>query len=313
MAGELITANCQVQFGSSLLMGAGTPYHVDADGVEGWEDLPGFDAADTSRPGSDGLWAGDRHAGGRVVTIPVTVDPMADTALRSGLALLRALQLATRMHAVEQPLAIRLHDETLMCWARINARVTRALTAQWSITGVLPLPVQFICTDPRRYSLSEHSLSAGPPVRSEGLQYAAVGGIDRIDYVAVGGIDRLDWGVDGSSGDVAAVNSGTESTPGMLRISGPVTTPAVTVQSAEAGTLVLEYDIDLVATDVLTVDARTGRVLLNGSADRAYTVTARSGLLEDLMFAPGETRVGLRGAVTGAGAAMTVTWRDAYM
>lgn len=314
MPGELITADAQVQYGDTLVMGAGTPYHIGE--VEGWEDLPGFDSADVARPGSDGSWAGARFAGTRVVTVAVTVDPVADVGGRSGRELLRDLQVATRLHLDEQPLVVRAQGESLMCWARINSRVTQALSQRWILQGVLGVPLQFLATDPRRYGLDEHAAVAGPPTRSEGLQYAAVSGIDRVDYTAVSGVDRFDWGVDGNFGDITVTNAGTESTPPVVVFNGPSTTPSLLLQSPGEDDLVLEYDISLAAGETLTLDARAGTVRLNAAtsnADRAYTVTARSGLLEELMLPPGESQMSFRQQSVDTASFMTVRWRDAYM
>ena len=157
---------------------------------------------------------------------------------------------------------------------------------------------------------------AGPPTRSEGLQYSAVGGIDRVDYTAVAGVDRYDWGVDGNVGDITVTNSGTESTLPVITFHGPCTTPSLLLQSGEADDLVLEYDLSLVAGDTLTLDARAATVRLNtatSDADRAYTVTPRSGLLEELLLPPGDSQLSFRQQSTESTSSMVVTWRDAYM
>jgi hypothetical protein len=313
VAGELLTQDNQAQFGETLLMGPGTGYVITGAGITGWEDSPGFDSADVLRPGSAGAWPGARFAQTRTVTVPVSILPMHDPDGRDGTQLLRALQLATRINADEVELAIRMRGETLMCWARINSRIPEALGTTWMAMGEVGLPLQFLATDPRRYSLEEHTLSAGPPTRSEGLQYVAAGGADRIEYTAVGGVGRLDWGVDGNIGNVTAINAGTESTPPVITFYGPTTTPSVLVQSAETDDLVLEYDIALVSGETLTLDPRAGTVLLNGSADRNYTVTARSGLLEELLLPPGESQLSFRQQSTDTASSMTVAWRDAYM
>ncbi|MEU8136575.1 hypothetical protein [Streptodolium elevatio] len=312
MAGELITEDNQVQFGN-LLMGPGTGYVIRRDGIEGWEDLPGFDATDVLRPGSDGAWQGDRYVGTRVVTVHVSIHPDNDPAGRSGEQLLRALQLATRVHLPEQELTVRMRGQSLVCWARINQRITEALSTTWMVLGEVGLPLQFLATDPRRYSVLEESRMSGPPIRSAGLQYAAVGGIDRIDYVAVGGVDRFDWGVDGSGGDIVATNSGTESTAPVVTFYGPCATPSVLLRHDEIDDMVLEYDLALVTGETLTVDARLGSVMLNGSSDRAYRVTAKSALLEEFLLPPGDSLLSFLPQSGEDPAAMSVAWRSAYL
>lgn len=316
MAGDLITTDNQAQFGPSLLMGPGTGYVITGAGITGWEDSPGFDTTDVPRPSSDGSWPGKRYAGTRVVTIDVSIHPDNDPDGRDGRQLLRDLQRATRIHQSERELALRLRGETLIAYARINSRLTEPISTRYMGMGEIGIPLQFLATDPRRYALAEESVTVGPPVRSEGLLYTAVSGIDRLDWELATTPTVLDWGVDGSSGDVTAVNEGTESTSPLIVITGPCSTPAVTLTSDETGQLVLEYGIDLVASDTLTIDVRQGNVLLNAGtsdADRAYTVTPRSALLSEFMLPPGESRLAFRAASTSAGAGMTVSWRDAYM
>lgn len=314
MAGELITADGQVQFGSTLLMGPGTGYAVTDAGVTGWEDSPGFDNTDVLRPASDGAYPGRRYVSSRLVGIPVDINPAEDPSGRSGVALLRALQTATPIHGDEEPLAIRVGGETLMCWARIDTRIA-PLGEDWAVLGALGMPLQFLATDPRRYSTTEHAVMVGAPVRSEGLQYAASGGIDRIDYANFGGADVLDWGVDGSFGDGVVLNAGTASTAPRIVFTGPCTTPSIVLQPSG---LVLEYDLALVSGETLTVDVRAGTVLLAqagalSAADRRFTVTARSAMVEEFTLPPGTSEVSFRAEVSDPTASMTVYWRDAYL
>ncbi|MGW1998156.1 phage distal tail protein [Embleya sp. NPDC001921] len=310
MTGALITADNQVQVGPTLLLGPGTPYIVTSAGIEGWEDLPSFDTADTPMPASDGVFAGARFSSARIVTVPVSIHPDNDPLGRTGLQLLRALQLATRLHRDEQELTIRMLGETLTCGARINTRVSEALSTTWMCAGELELPLQFIASDPRRYSPTEVTALAVVPARSQGLMYTAVSSIDRLDWVTAGSVDVLDWGTEGTSGDLEAVNAGTESTPPVITIAGPCTKPSLT--NAATG-LVLEFDITLAASERLIVDTRQGSVLLDGTANRDYTVTPRSTLPEWFALVPGSNLLSFRPESGSDPAAVSVTWRSAYL
>jgi hypothetical protein len=309
VAGELITADNEIQFGD-IVFGRDRPYVVTAGGLEGWEDMPGLDSTDQARPSQDGYWPGDRYLGPRLVTVPVAVHPPHDPDGRSGLALLRALQAAVRPHAAEQPLVVRMHGESLMCWARINSRVTSALSTSWMALGETPLVLQWIATDPLRYAVTESTASAPLPTRPEGLLYTAVSSVDRIDWVTAGSVSVLDWGTEGTSGDLVVVNDGTEDTRPVLSFTGPCTTPSV-VRADTGGRL--EYDIVLADGDVLTVDCRAGTVLLNGTADRDHLVTGRSVLMEDFACPPGSTVLSYRALDGAAPSTLTAVWRSAYL
>lgn len=310
MAGELITTDDQVQFGS-LLMGGGTgPYVITREGIEGWEDMPGLDSTDQARPSQDGSWAGDRYLGTRVVTIPVSIYPDWDASGRTGLVLLRELQRQIRPHAAEQPLVIRMLGETLLCWARINSRVSERLSTTWMAAGELDLTLQWVATDPLRYSLTESVASTPLPARSQGLLWTAVSSIDRLDWVTATSRSVLDWGTEGTHGDLVVVNAGTEDTRPTLTITGPCTTPSVT--RADTGD-VLEYDIALAAGDTLTIDIRCGTVLLNGTSSRDHLATGRSVLLEEFVCPPGSTVLSYRAVDGAAGSTLTAVWRSAYL
>ncbi|MFE5332957.1 phage tail protein [Embleya sp. NPDC056575] len=309
MAGELIVTDDQVQYGS-LLLGGGSPYVITADGIEGWEDMPGLDSTDQARPSQDGLWPGARYLGARMVTIPVSIYPDWDAGRRTGLALLRELQRQIRPHADEQPLVIRIGGESLMCWARINTRVTERLSTTWMAAGELDLTLQWVATDPLRYSIVESVASTPLPQRSQGLLWTAVSGTDRLDWVTAGSVSVLDWGTEGTPGGLVVVNDGTEDTRPRFTITGPVTTPAVI--RTDTGDR-LEYDIALAAGDTLTIDTRCGSVLLNGTASRDHLATGRSVLLEEFVCPPGSTALAF-GALDGASpATMTAVWRSAYL
>lgn len=309
MAGELITLDNQIQFGS-LLLGGGSPYVITGEGIEGWEDMPGLDSTDQARPSQDGYWPGSRYLGARLVTIPVSIYPDWDATSRTGLVLLRELQRQIRPHAAEQPFVVRMRGETLLCWARINTRVTERLSTTWMAAGEVDLTLQFIATDPLRYSVIESMASTLLPVRPQGLLWTAVSSIDRLDWVTATSRSVLDWGTEGTPGDLVVVNAGTADTKPTLSITGPCSTPSVV--RTDTGDR-LEYDIALADGDVLTIDTRCGTVLLNGAANRDHLATGRSVLLEEFALPPGSTGLAYRALSGTPPSTLTAVWRSAYL
>ncbi|MGE7432752.1 phage tail family protein [Kitasatospora sp. NPDC001175] len=123
-----------------------------------------------------------------------------------------------------------------------------------------------------------------------------------------GSPEGLVWGTPGSTGDALAVNSGDAATPIVIDITGPVTTPSVTI-----GGRVLEYAVTLAAGETLEIDTWDGSVLLASGQSRASTATTRSAPEQSIRLSPGTTTISYRsldGALTASTA--TVRYRSAY-
>ncbi|MFG1997875.1 phage distal tail protein [Spirillospora sp. NPDC048911] len=287
-AGDLITDDGQLEW-NGLLLGGGTPYGWRE--LAGWDDLPGLDGGSVSRPSRHGRWPGRRLAGERTVTYSCLV-----RAPREAMsATVRTLRAATAVppDESEQPLVIRTLDETLLAYAQVAGRI---LTNDLSYgTGLGRAVVQWACSDPRRYSLTEYTVSIQPPTPGSGFQYP-------LTY-------PLDYGTAGSSGGASVVNAGDIATNPTLVITGPCANPVVINQTAQRQ---LQFGVTLAAEDTLTIDTKRGTVLL-GSADRMYTLTAASVPVEDFEFAPGANAIAFRTASSSPGAGLTVSWRDAYL
>ncbi|MGK4583488.1 hypothetical protein [Kitasatospora sp. HPMI-4] len=124
-----------------------------------------------------------------------------------------------------------------------------------------------------------------------------------------GSPEGLIWGTPGSTGDALAVNAGDAATPIVIDITGPATTPSVTV-----GGRVLEYGLVLAAGETLTVDTWDGTVTLASGQSRASTATPRSVPEQSVRLSPGTTTTisyrSLDGAPTTSTA--TIRYRSAY-
>lgn len=142
-----------------------------------------------------------------------------------------------------------------------------------------------------------------------------VGGSRMVVTAAGSGGTGLDWplawGTAGSTGNLTAVNAGDAPADPLIEVRGPVVRPSLTDTATGR---VLEYDITLTATDVLTVDTGAGTVVLNGSADRLYTATSRSWPEEAFQLPPGETPLAFRQApgMADPAARATVRFRSAH-
>lgn len=157
--------------------------------------------------------------------------------------------------------------------------------------------VQWLCADSRRYELADRSVTiAAPTAGSGGLTYP-------LTY-------PLDYGTAGSPANATCTNVGNEPASPVLVFTGPLTTPRV-INTTLAYSL--EFDIDLLAGQTLTVDTDAGTVLLNGTTDRLNTRSNLSVPVEYFELDPGDNNLTLLAASFGAGAQLQVLWKSAYL
>ncbi|WP_405561924.1 phage distal tail protein [Streptomyces sp. NBC_01180] len=208
----------------------------------------------------------------------------------------------------ELPLVAWLDERgPLLVWARATRRAIPTGTG-YRLGTILGGAVEFEASDPRRYELVEQTAVARLPVPEPGLAWP-------LAY-------PLEFGSPGSTGGLSVTNTGAAATHPVIEFRGPVERPSIT-NLATGDTL--EYDLPLVADDVLTVDTRAGTVVLNGTASRLGTATSRSqpeqtftlagGQLNDQgVFLPATTDLTFRAAPgsTDTAASVVVRYRSAH-
>jgi hypothetical protein len=289
--GENITADYQIQLGT-LLLGAGTPYEIEADtGLVGWDDLPGMDTADVPRPDTPGAWPGSIDPQSRVITVQMSVHNDG-SGHAANIAALRAATTATL--AAETPFAVRLAGQILFCNARC---LQRSLPNGDNYAGARTpkAQLQLIATDPRRYVAALSSATTSPPATGAGITWPVTWPVT--------------WPAATSGGTVFVTNSGDYPTPVTISIEGPLTTPAV--YRLDTGD-VIELAVTLAASDVAVIDTLAGTVSLNGAVNNTL-LTDRSAPISSFLMPPGSTGLAIRAAVTNAAASMTAVWRSAYL
>lgn len=121
------------------------------------------------------------------------------------------------------------------------------------------------------------------------------------------GTDRV-YGSAGTSGRLTAVNNGASPAYPILRLDGPVATPAIEQVNTGA---ILTLDATLQAGEYLLIDTRSRAVLLGGSSPRRSWV--RAGSVWPVLQ-PGSNEIAYRGSALpgapGQTSLLTVTWRD---
>jgi hypothetical protein len=302
--GPLITCDGQVQW-AGLLMGPGTPYQITAEGLTGWEDLPGLSSADVPRPTAHGSWPSARYAQPRTVTATVWVLPPDAGAPGDALAALLAATAPAADGDPERWLTVRLRGETLACRARVSQR-TVPVDRGYGRYGTTRVVLQWTATDPRRYEPKRITMVGGLPEPEAGLSWNLDWG--RRDP-ADPSWESLDWGVLPSTGDLVVVNEGSAPVQPLITVVGPVVRPRITNAATGAK---LAYNLTLSYGRKLVIDTSEGSVLLDGEDDGRST--AMTGSVPETLFTipPGETVLRFRADWGTGDAKVSVRLRNAH-
>lgn len=114
----------------------------------------------------------------------------------------------------------------------------------------------------------------------------------------------LDFGGGATPGGANVVNDGNRPAPCILVINGPIINPII--YNSTTGNN-LAFEIELGATDTLTIDTNNRTVYLNGNINRRNTLTN-----PDWFFiVPGTNQLSF-GGQSGTGSTLTVTFRSAW-
>lgn len=289
MAGDLITADGQLEFNGYLLGDDETTFMTS---LTGWEDLPPIDSSNTLKPASHGAWVGKKLAGQRILVWSGKFSPEDFDTWREKLDLLQSA-FNIPMDTEELTIAVRTRGDTKLVFGTVSARVI-PMDYSYSYYGA-SVTIQFECSDPRKYSLGEITVFIAMPTDTE----------DGLDYPLV---YPLDYGVADISSDLTITNLGNAPSPMVMDFLGPVTNPVIvnTTTGQQLG-----FDIVLAADDILTVDTRSGTVLLNGSADRLYTRQLTSSPILGFELQPGINDMHIFADEWDPSAGVEITYRDA--
>lgn len=251
--------------------------------ITGWNGAPSTRGPTDTRPNDDGEFDAGAYYNARLLNLVIWGDgPDEDTIEDAGSRLGDLLE-------INQDVSIQ------------SASVSRPLTCTGTRTGELlvsyphkggiSLSASAVvkCKDPRKYGLLE-TVSTRLPIQ---------GGLIP-PFVAP-------WVVGGSGGSVLVNNTGKYPTPGLITFFGPLSGPFYAINARDNRRLA--YELDLNAGDYLTVDLRTGAVILNGSASRRSTQTYDS---QRWLFRKGPTTV-IFGAEQYSSGSMQIQYAPAYM
>lgn len=280
--GAMVTRAGQVQYGDVLL---GVDTTAGWRELIGWRDTPAAQTSDAPRPQAHGSYAGDVLGDALTVTFDYLVRGRPDDKARA----VDTLEQYLPLDGIERALVV---DDGTGPWLRMARVIGRQVPQDYHYRhGPLECSVQFLCSDPRRYALDERMGTVTLPASSGGLEYP-------LSY-------PLAYGTS-SSGSLTASNAGSVPTPLVATFHGPLSDPILT-----ASTWRLGFNITLADGERLVVDTSEGTALLNGTADRLYTIRNDSDPVERCLLPPGPTNLALT-ATTGTGR-LVAQYRDARM
>jgi hypothetical protein len=159
LPGDRITDDFQIEFNGTLFGGPGNIYQITSDGVEGWDDLPGMDSANVSRPTWHGSWPGRTLAQERQVTATIAVNVADDQDWAGAVATLRRL-ITPPVGETGQPLVVSTRNEVLVCLEAVAD--SRAMSTGAYHVGWAPVAVRWIVADPRRYNVQRSGVTIPP-------------------------------------------------------------------------------------------------------------------------------------------------------
>lgn len=294
MAVESLSVDAQIQWRDTVL-GSASPYRWDR--LEGWFDLPEQRGGNAPLPGYHGSFPGRKVSGDRIITYDYTARTATLPEFRAAMLELRRIT-APAEDPIEEPLIVHLDGQSLLAWARCVRRIIP--TDRLYGLGIAHGSVQWEATDPRLYSVEEHSLGvelATPG--SSGLDFGS-GGLDF-------GSGGLDFGSGQQGGVLTVHNGGHVPTWPTLEVVGPATGPTITY-----GNRTLQFDPGFVVSSgqTMVIDTRpTWRTVeINGVSVRQHLVVDQWTALQ-----PGvDTQIAFTAAVYNASSQLVVRWRDAW-
>lgn len=260
---------------------------VDAVGVA-WmlnsvagDDGPGTAGQVVQQAGDHGGWATPQYYAPRTLTLTVTASAPSQA--------LRDVARATMQQAVPvSDLALLRLDEPIP--KQMYVRRSGPLTEVRPVLTDVVFTIGLVAPDPRKYGTVLHQLTANQGSGPAGL--------------APPWTPPITLPAGAPPMGVSASNAGSFETRPVVKITGPITAPAVVNQTT--GQTVSFSALTLSSTDVLAVDFLNKQALLNGGYRTADLASSW------WVMPPGTTGIRVTGT-GGTGSSMTVQWRDSWI
>lgn len=214
LPGDRITGPGQIEW-NGFLMGTGTAYRIIE--LQGWQDLPPIDPGNVPRPSGHGAFPGRPQAAERVINLALQIRALPEDFER----LVEDLENVSGVPDTEDelPIVIRVASTPYLVYGQLRARTPGPVNRHYGLGLTQNAALQWVCSDPRRYSLIRHGVT-----------------IDVDDPTEI-------------------INQGNTSTQPEIRIHGPVENPVLTVE--ETGHT-LAFNLEVEADSRLDIDVKAG-------------------------------------------------------
>jgi hypothetical protein len=290
MAGELVFADGQLEYNGYLL---GDDDVTFMESLTGWDDLPAVDSGNALRPSSHGAWSGIKLLGERIITWSGRFAPSKANWNAEMVRLRNAFLVPFDENEIQ--ITVRMRDETLIA---LGALTNRALPGDYSYSAYgAHLTLQWECADPNKYGTVLKNNAIGlQGITTDGLIYPLV-------Y-------PLSYGTPRTPSTGSVTNNGNIEAPIKVYFRGPLNNPSLINETTNRK---LRFVISLSDTDILSVDTRTGAVLLNNTVDRLYTRDTTSSPIRLFTVQPGDNSMRFSAESYSVGAQVAFEWRDAVV
>lgn len=265
----------------------GTDWVVTSN--DGWAGSPGTTQQLVQRQADHGGWPAASYLTPRALPLAVTINARSPVLRDKAIAAIKAA--ATRTATT-----LRVKDG----YDRSASVLRQGETLVARYGNVAEVSLALVAPDPRLYSTDTHTGSCELPSVTGGLVFPVTWPITFTGSV--------------SSGAIPAGNSGNIDAPPLLRITGPVVDPVVTVQRSDGLLQQLLYNGALGALDYLDLDCGPlHTALLNGDASRRGLLTVTGGWPQIPPDMDGVSTTFFFNAASSTGTpALSVSWNDAW-
>ena len=266
---------------------AGVEWIVTAN--DGWVGTPGTTQQLVQRQADHGGWPGTSYFTPRALPLAVTINAPSEALRDQAIAALKAAAALTAT-----PMRVKDgFDRTASVLRQGETLVNR-------FGNVAEVSLSLIAPDPRLYSTTQHTGLCNLPAIVGGLVFPITFPITFTGSV--------------SSGAIPVSNQGNIDSPPLLRITGPVVTPVVTLQRSDGTVQQLTYQGSLGALDYLDLDCGPRRTaILNATASRRGLLTVTGGWPQIPPDTDGVSSTLFFNAASSSGTpALAASWNDAW-
>lgn len=272
-------------------------------GIGGWDDAAEIREQRQPRAAQNGERALDLYYGGRTLQIEGFVQGSSWQDLQQRKRDLAAVLLPTQSEKVlklpnplEAYTSAASYADQMAGYERMSARVLAPVEFGDVLGGLgQSFVVSLRASDPRRYGDVLNASVTSDLTTAGGLAFP-------LSF-------PISFNPSGLGGYVSVTNSGTVSTPGVMRVQGPVTNPAIYAQTVDA--LIAFDGLTLASGDWIDIDLLERTVTFTDGSSRYRYLD--DDLSSWFLIPPGVSEYRIGGSVVASPASLTISYRNASL